>query len=235
MHFVATLAAVGSVASLASARVGFQFPDTVPLAKRQVTGAAYECHANCGYTIQDAAQDGYCDTDKWKTEFAACMDCANTYNIWRYYGTKVTDAAQKCGLTANPKPSGAASGGSSASASAPAATTGTPSAPASSAPAATSSAPAASSSAPAASSSAQPSAPGQSSQPTTAAQTSAATGSSSKVQSTAVATTGRPTASAAPTSGNNTTSTRVQVGAANLQQPAMLAAGAVALFAVNLI
>lgn len=48
MHFIASLVAVGSVATLASASVGFQFPDSVPLSKRQVSGPAYECHANCG-------------------------------------------------------------------------------------------------------------------------------------------------------------------------------------------
>lgn len=48
MHFVASLVAVGSMASLASASVGFEFPASVPLSKRQTSGPAYNCHANCG-------------------------------------------------------------------------------------------------------------------------------------------------------------------------------------------
>ncbi|TQV95623.1 hypothetical protein V2A60_000808 [Cordyceps javanica] len=224
MHFVASLVAVGSMASLASAGVGFQFPDTVPLHKRQVTGPAYECHANCGYTIQDAAQDGYCDTTKWKTELSNCLDCALTYDIWKWYGEKVSAAAKKCGVDATPKPSGGSGGSTSAPAS---------SAPASSAP--VSSTPVSSASVTQPPASSQPSAPGQSSQSATAPQTSSKATGSSQVHPTSVATTGKPTASAAPTTGRNATSTAPQVNGANLQQPAMLAAGAVALFAVNMI
>lgn len=47
MHFVASLVAVGSIASLASAS-GFEYPASVPLSKRQTSGPAYDCHANCG-------------------------------------------------------------------------------------------------------------------------------------------------------------------------------------------
>ncbi|KAM3443632.1 hypothetical protein MY4824_000518 [Beauveria thailandica] len=235
MHFVASLVAVGSAVSLASAgSIGFEFPASVPLSKRQTSGPAYDCHANCGYAIQDSAKEGYCSDAKWKSLLSGCLDCALTYDIWKYYGTKVGAAAEKCGLESTPKPSG---GAGSAAPSEPAKTDA--SAPASSAPA--SSAPASSapaSSAPATQSSAasQPSAPGQTSQSATAPQTttSQATGSS-QVRSTSAATTAKPTASASHTAGNNTTSTQIQVGAANMQKPAMLAAGAVALFAVNMI
>ncbi|KAM3431461.1 hypothetical protein NHJ13734_007281 [Beauveria thailandica] len=230
MHFVASLVAVGSAVSLASAgSIGFEFPASVPLSKRQTSGPAYDCHANCGYAIQDSAKEGYCSDAKWKSLLSGCLDCAMTYDIWKYYGTKVGAAAEKCGLESTPKPSG---GAGSAAPSEPAKTDA--SAPASSASA--SSAPASSAPATQSSAASQPSAPGQTSQSATAPQTttSQATGSS-QVRSTSAATTAKPTASASHTAGNNTTSTQIQVGAANMQKPAMLAAGAVALFAVNMI
>ncbi|KAM3514407.1 hypothetical protein MY11210_001961 [Beauveria gryllotalpidicola] len=231
MHFVASLVAVGSAASLASAgSIGFEFPASVPLSKRQTSGPAYDCHASCGYAIQDSTKEGYCSDAKWKSLLSGCLDCALTYDIWKYYGTKVGAAAEECGLEATPKPSG---GAGSATPSEPAKTDA--SAPASSAPASSvpaSSAPATQSS----SSASQPSAPGQTSQSATAPQTtsSQATGSS-QVHSTSAATTSKPTASASHTAGNSTSSTQVQVGAANMHKPAMLAAGAIALFAVNMI
>ncbi|EGX90683.1 hypothetical protein CCM_07103 [Cordyceps militaris CM01] len=250
MHFVASIVAVGSLASLASAGVGFQFPDAVPLNKRQVTGPAYECHANCGYAIQDA-KDGYCTDTRWQGLLSSCLDCALTYDIWKWYGEKVGAAAKTCGLDATPKPSGGSGGGSSsqpAQTTTVASTTPASSAPASSAPASSapvssapvssapvSSAPVSSAPATSAPASSHSSAPGQSSQSTTAPRTSAQTSASSQVRSTSAATTAKPSASAAPTSSRNATSTQVQVGAAAFQQPAMLAAGAVALVAVNMI
>ncbi|PMB73112.1 hypothetical protein BM221_000531 [Beauveria bassiana] len=231
MHFVASLVAVGSAVSLASAgSIGFEFPASVPLSKRQTSGPAYECHANCGYAIQDSAKEGYCSDAKWKSLLSNCLDCALTYDIWKHYGTKVGAAAEKCGFESTPKPSG---GAGSAAPSEPAKTDA--SAPASSAPA--SSAPASSAPATQSSAASQPSAPGQTSQSATAPQTTAsqATGSSQVPSTSAATTTAKPTASASHTAGNNTTSTQIQVGAANMQKPAMLAAGAVALFAVNMI
>ncbi|EJP68962.1 uncharacterized protein BBA_01997 [Beauveria bassiana ARSEF 2860] len=231
MHFVASLVAVGSAVSLASAgSIGFEFPASVPLSKRQTSGPAYECHANCGYAIQDSAKEGYCSDAKWKSLLSNCLDCALTYDIWKHYGTKVGAAAEKCGFESTPKPSG---GAGSAAPSEPAKTDA--SAPASSAPA--SSAPASSAPATQSSAASQPSAPGQTSQSATAPQTTAsqATGSSQVHSTSAATTTAKPTASASHTAGNNTTSTQIQVGAANMQKPAMLAAGAVALFAVNMI
>ncbi|KAJ4165656.1 hypothetical protein LMH87_007280 [Akanthomyces muscarius] len=227
MHFVASLVAVGSIASLASASAGFEFPAAVPLSKRQTSGPAYNCHANCGYAIQDSAKDGYCEDSKWKDLLSGCLDCAMTYDIWKYYGDKVGAAAKKCGLDATPK--AAAASGSASTSEAPKTTAAQSSAPASSAPAT------------------QPSASGHPSQPATAPQTSHASGSSqvpstsaagshsSGAATTGVATTAKPTTGTSHTAGNNTTSTPVQVGAAYIQKPAMLAAGAVAVFAVNMI
>jgi hypothetical protein len=50
MRLTTSLVAIGSVASLvtAAATPGFEFPDTVPMHKRQTEGPAYECHASCG-------------------------------------------------------------------------------------------------------------------------------------------------------------------------------------------
>mgnify|MGYP000871441820 CR=1 FL=1 len=50
MQRVAQIVALGSLASsaVAVARTGFEFPDSVPMHKRQTSGPSYECHANCG-------------------------------------------------------------------------------------------------------------------------------------------------------------------------------------------
>ncbi|KAI8714634.1 hypothetical protein NCS52_01183800 [Fusarium sp. LHS14.1] len=119
-----TYAAVifGSLASLASATVKRElpFPDSVPLHKRQPSGAEYQCHADCGYTILNADEEGYCDSDEWKKLLADCLKCANQYDMWGDYGNGVTGAAKACGIDAVPE--GAASGSATGS-SAVAATT----------------------------------------------------------------------------------------------------------------
>ena len=33
-----------------------------------------------------------------------CLACANKFDIWQYYGTKLSAAAKTCGLDATPKP-----------------------------------------------------------------------------------------------------------------------------------
>lgn len=50
MQLTYTAVILGSLASLASATVKRElpFPDSVPLHKRQPSGAEYECHADCG-------------------------------------------------------------------------------------------------------------------------------------------------------------------------------------------
>lgn len=50
---------------------------------------------------------GYCSNAEWNQRYGRCMSCANTYNIWQYYGTSVTSLAKTCGLTASPSPSAA--------------------------------------------------------------------------------------------------------------------------------
>ena len=69
-----------------------------------------------GYTILDASAEN-CNNSTWTDLLANCEECANTYNILRYYGDQVGAAAEDCGLTATFSPSAGAS-----SASAPAET-----------------------------------------------------------------------------------------------------------------
>ncbi|KAK8932355.1 hypothetical protein H634G_04822 [Metarhizium anisopliae BRIP 53293] len=113
MRFTASALAIGAVASLAAAVANpdFSFPDIVPMAKRQTSGPAYQCHASCGYAIQNSAKDGYCQDQSWVKLLDDCLDCALKYKIWQWYGDKVSAAAGKCGLEATPKP--VADGGSS--------------------------------------------------------------------------------------------------------------------------
>ncbi|KID94846.1 hypothetical protein MAJ_09198, partial [Metarhizium majus ARSEF 297] len=106
MRFTASALAIGAVASLAAAVANpdFSFPDIVPMAKRQTSGPAYQCHASCGYAIQNSAKDGYCQDQSWVKLLDDCLDCALKYTIWQWYGDKVSAAAGKCGLDATPKP-----------------------------------------------------------------------------------------------------------------------------------
>ncbi|KAJ6177810.1 hypothetical protein N7519_008271 [Penicillium mononematosum] len=95
-----------NLAAFACAVIGasaFEFPDFVPLHKRQEPGTpAYECHANCGGVITAGRTNGYCDTDDFKTELADCLKCAVEFDIWKYYGGSVSKAATACGLDATP-------------------------------------------------------------------------------------------------------------------------------------
>ncbi|KAG5660873.1 hypothetical protein KAF25_002516 [Fusarium avenaceum] len=86
----------------------FEFPDTVPLVKRQQPGTPqYACHEDCGLLITLARETGFCDTDEWNERYGRCMECANTYGIWKYYGEGVEKAAEQCDLSPSPSPSGA--------------------------------------------------------------------------------------------------------------------------------
>ncbi|KAK1486139.1 hypothetical protein CABS01_13356 [Colletotrichum abscissum] len=91
------------VALLASTATALEWLPIVPLHARQVTsGAKYECHENCGYAILGAAEDGYCTNSTWTDYFEGCLQCANTFDIWQYYGDGVTEAADGCNLDATP-------------------------------------------------------------------------------------------------------------------------------------
>ncbi|UPK94395.1 hypothetical protein LCI18_005330 [Fusarium solani-melongenae] len=122
MQLTYTAVILASLASLASATVKRElpFPDSVPLHKRQPSGPEYQCHANCGYTILQADEEGYCDSDEWKKLLADCLKCANQYDMWGDYGNGVTGAAKACGIDAVPE---GASSGSATGSSAVAATT----------------------------------------------------------------------------------------------------------------
>ncbi|KAM0210293.1 hypothetical protein ACHAQD_010809 [Fusarium lateritium] len=86
----------------------FEFPDTVPLVKRQQPGTPqYECHEDCGLLITLARETGFCESDEWNERYGRCMACANTYGIWKYYGEGVEKAAEQCDLSPSPSPSGA--------------------------------------------------------------------------------------------------------------------------------
>ncbi|CAM1508020.1 Fc.00g048680.m01.CDS01 [Cosmosporella sp. VM-42] len=112
MQLTHTTFALSSLATLATAtvNVGFQFFDTVALNKRQTSGPAYECHSNCGYTILNAKDEGYCDSADWQKLYETCLDCANQYDLWPDYGDGVKAAAEGCGLEAVPKGDAATSG-----------------------------------------------------------------------------------------------------------------------------
>ncbi|CEJ89801.1 hypothetical protein VHEMI05625 [[Torrubiella] hemipterigena] len=114
-----------ALSSLASALVAPQddsfFLDNVPLDKRQTGDPTYQCHANCGYTIQKGVGD-YCKNEEWLGLLRGCLDCALQYDIWKSYGNKVSAAAKACGLDATPKavsPGGNASSSSNAGSVAP--------------------------------------------------------------------------------------------------------------------
>ncbi|KAL6920612.1 hypothetical protein ACHAPO_007064 [Fusarium lateritium] len=88
----------------------FEYPDTVPLVKRQQPGTPqYACHEDCGLLITLAREDkDFCDSQEWNEHYDECMECAETYGIWKYYGSGVSKVAEQCDLSPSPSPSGAA-------------------------------------------------------------------------------------------------------------------------------
>ena len=103
----------------------FEFPDTVPLVKRQQPGTPqYACHEDCGMSIFNLClismlimpgllitiareEKDYCESDEWTGHYDKCMECANTYGIWKYYGEGISRVAKQCDLSPSPSPSGA--------------------------------------------------------------------------------------------------------------------------------
>ncbi|RMJ19655.1 hypothetical protein BHE90_001715 [Fusarium euwallaceae] len=218
MQLTYTAVILGSLASLASANVKRElpFPDSVPLHKRQPSGAEYECHADCGYTILNADEEGYCDSDEWKQLLADCLKCANQYDMWGDYGNGVTGAAKACGIDAVPE--GASSGsatGSSAAATTTVVTSVTSAA---------------------ATSDAATSAEESSAEETTAAAetTSAAAASSTAAEETA-ATTAETSADANTTPGAAPTTTENDNSASNFALSGVLAIGAALIAAAGLL
>ncbi|KAL3467773.1 hypothetical protein BJX64DRAFT_123119 [Aspergillus heterothallicus] len=94
---------IASLACIVAGASAFQYPDFVPLHKRQAPGTPqYECHANCGGVITASRQDGFCDSSDFQSMLSACLDCALVYDIWRYYGNSVGAAAEECGVDGTP-------------------------------------------------------------------------------------------------------------------------------------
>ncbi|WKT38287.1 hypothetical protein QSH57_000105 [Fusarium oxysporum f. sp. vasinfectum] len=108
MHSLAAYTLLASASLAVAIDPRFEFPDTVPLVKRQQPGTPqYACHEDCGLLITLARDDeDFCDSDEWNERYGRCMSCANTYDIWKYYGSGVGRVAQQCGLTPKPSPSG---------------------------------------------------------------------------------------------------------------------------------
>ncbi|KAJ4130284.1 hypothetical protein NW768_007267 [Fusarium equiseti] len=105
----------------------FEFPDTVPLVKRQQPGTPqYACHEDCGMSVSKLSlfpnpnvtkgllitiareEKDFCESDEWTGHYDKCMECANTYGIWKYYGEGISKVAKQCDLSPSPSPSGAA-------------------------------------------------------------------------------------------------------------------------------
>lgn len=49
----------------------------------------------------------YCSTEEYATYLADCLECAETYDIWQYYGDSVELGAEACGDDATPSASSA--------------------------------------------------------------------------------------------------------------------------------
>ncbi|KAJ5126081.1 hypothetical protein N7526_008258 [Penicillium atrosanguineum] len=52
----------------------------------------------------------YCDNSTFTSYLESCLECAKTYDIWKYYGTEVKSAASNCSDDATPSPSSATTG-----------------------------------------------------------------------------------------------------------------------------
>ncbi|KAL4968313.1 uncharacterized protein BDV14DRAFT_152740 [Aspergillus stella-maris] len=112
------LTATIPIACIVAGAAAFEYPDFVPLQKRQAPGTPqYDCHANCGGIITLSRSDGYCDTDEFTTKLSDCLDCALEYDIWKWYGNSVSKAADECGVDATPvEPTTSSSSAASATA-----------------------------------------------------------------------------------------------------------------------
>ena len=63
-----------------------------------------------GEVILISENDNYCNNSTFTSDLKSCLKCAETYDIWKYYGTKVKSAASDCNDDATPSPSSATSG-----------------------------------------------------------------------------------------------------------------------------
>ena len=69
-----------------------------------------------GYTIENANQPNYCSNSTWKDLLEDCLECAETYDIWKDYGDGVSGVAKACGITPKPSPASSTGGGGSTTA-----------------------------------------------------------------------------------------------------------------------
>ncbi|ORY68226.1 uncharacterized protein BCR38DRAFT_481711 [Pseudomassariella vexata] len=132
-----TATAMASIAQASMMLLPAEFNSIIGIERRQASGASYECHADCGYTIIGARTDGYCDNSTWTDLLDDCLDCALVYDIWKDYGDSVTAAAKGCGLDATPKAANSTATASSGSTTVPSTSTSSPTTTESSAPSGT--------------------------------------------------------------------------------------------------
>ncbi|KAI5296713.1 hypothetical protein KEM55_005721 [Ascosphaera atra] len=63
----------------------------------------YNCHADCGNVLLLSSEEEFCSRDDFKKDLKSCLNCANKFDIWQYYGTKVKKAADACDMDDKPK------------------------------------------------------------------------------------------------------------------------------------
>ncbi|KAJ5643192.1 uncharacterized protein N7484_005699 [Penicillium longicatenatum] len=69
----------------------------------------YDCHEACGEVILMAQEGSYCSNSNYSSDLSTCLKCAETCEIWQYYGTDVKYAAGNCSDSATPSSSSSAS------------------------------------------------------------------------------------------------------------------------------
>ncbi|KAJ5539301.1 hypothetical protein N7513_007633 [Penicillium frequentans] len=69
----------------------------------------YDCHEACGEVILMAQEGSYCSSSNYSSDLNSCLKCAETCEIWQYYGTEVKYAAGNCSDSATPSSSSSAS------------------------------------------------------------------------------------------------------------------------------
>jgi hypothetical protein len=93
----------------------FASPDYSILLARQEPGTPqYDCHADCGAVITIGRTPDHCANATFTASLEDCLNCALEFDIWRYYGESVGEAATACGLATPAAANATASGSSSA-------------------------------------------------------------------------------------------------------------------------
>lgn len=57
-----------------------------------------------GTVISLSRKNGFCNNDEFTSRLDDCLDCAQENNIWKYYESGITAAAEACDLDAEPEP-----------------------------------------------------------------------------------------------------------------------------------